>query len=130
MTETDVRTRDLVVKRTFDAPAEDVWKAWSDPELVMRWWGPRGFTSPTCRMDFRVGGRTIVHMHAPAFGDLYNTWTYRAIEPHRWIEFVQRFSDEGGTGGTPSSSVCRRRQGRARASAPSSRSRSAPAGPK
>jgi uncharacterized protein YndB with AHSA1/START domain len=97
MTETDVRTRDLVVKRTFDAPAEDVWKAWSDPELVMRWWGPRGFTSPTCRMDFRVGGRTIVHMHAPAFGDLYNTWTYRAIEPHRWIEFVQRFSDEGGT---------------------------------
>jgi uncharacterized protein YndB with AHSA1/START domain len=96
MTDTNVPKRDLVVTRVFDAPVELVWKAWSDPEQVMRWWGPQGFTSPTCRMDFREGGTTIVHMHAPAFGDLYNTWAYREIVPLRRIEFIQQFADEDG----------------------------------
>jgi uncharacterized protein YndB with AHSA1/START domain len=96
MTDTSVPKRDLVVTRVFDAPVELVWKAWSDPEHVMRWWGPQGFTSPTCRMDFREGGTTIVHMHAPAFGDLYNTWAYREIVPLRRIEFIQQFADEDG----------------------------------
>lgn len=88
--------RDLVVTRIFDASVERVWRAWSDPDQVMRWWGPNGFTSPTCRMDFRVGGTTIVHMRAPAFGELYNTWEYREIIPMRRIEFIQNFSDEKG----------------------------------
>jgi uncharacterized protein YndB with AHSA1/START domain len=91
-----VETRDIVVTRILDAPVEQAWRAWSEPELVMRWWGPEGFTSPTCRMDFREGGTTIVHMHTPAFGDLYNTWAYREIVPLRRIEFIQNFSDKDG----------------------------------
>ncbi len=94
-----VATRDLVVTRVFDAPPDQVWKAWSDPQHVMRWWGPTGFTSPSCRMDFRVGGKSLVCMRAPAeFGgqDMYNTWTYGKIEPTRRIEFVLRFSDKDG----------------------------------
>lgn len=89
-------SRDFVVTRTFDAPIELVWRAWSDPEHVMRWWGPEGFTSPTCRMDFREGGTTIVHMRSPAFGDLYNTWRYRQIVPLQRIDFIQNFSDREG----------------------------------
>jgi uncharacterized protein YndB with AHSA1/START domain len=96
MTDRGSNKRDLTVARVFDAPVELVWRAWSDPEHVMRWWGPEGFTSPTCRMDFRVGGTTIVHMYSPAFGDLYNTWEYREILPLRRIEFVQNFADEHG----------------------------------
>lgn len=90
---------DLVVTRVFDTSSEQLWKAWSDPEHVMRWWGPTGFTSPSCRMDFRVGGTTLVCMRAPPeFGgqDVYNTWTYRRIEPTRRIEFILRFSDKTG----------------------------------
>ena len=43
--------RDVVITRTFDAPVEQVWKAWTEPEFVMRWWGPTGFTSPSCKMN-------------------------------------------------------------------------------
>ena len=44
-------TLDVVVTRVFDAPVEEVWKAWTDSEKVMRWWGPTGFTAPVARID-------------------------------------------------------------------------------
>jgi uncharacterized protein YndB with AHSA1/START domain len=93
------------VTRIFDAPVEQVWKAWSDAEQVMRWWGPTGFTSPTCRMDFREGGTTVVHMRMPQeWGgqDLYNTWTYQEIMPMERIEFIQNFCDVDGNKIKPS----------------------------
>jgi uncharacterized protein YndB with AHSA1/START domain len=88
--------KNMMVTRVFDAPVEEVWKAWSDPERVMRWWGPTGFTSPVARMEFREGGTSLVCMRSPEGHDLYNTWAYREILPLRRIEFVQRFSDENG----------------------------------
>ena len=89
-------TFDVVVTRVFEAPVEQVWRAWSDPEHVKRWWGPSGFTSPLTRMDFREGGTSLVCMRSAEGWDLYNTWTYQKIEPMRRIEFVQRFADENG----------------------------------
>jgi uncharacterized protein YndB with AHSA1/START domain len=97
---TEMETRNVVVTRTFDAPVEEVWNAWSEPEYVMRWWGPSGFTSPSARMDFREGGKSLVCMKAPEeyWGqEMYNTWTYSKIEPHRSIEFILNFSDRDGT---------------------------------
>jgi len=47
---------ELVITRVFDAPRELVWNAWTEPESVKRWWGPKGFTAPFCRIDLRVGG--------------------------------------------------------------------------
>jgi uncharacterized protein YndB with AHSA1/START domain len=93
-------TFDVVLTRVLDAPVEEVWKAWSDPAYVMRWWGPAGFTSPSADMDFRVGGASLVCMRAPAeYGgqDMYNTWTYTRIDPYERIEFVSNFADEDGT---------------------------------
>ncbi len=90
---------DVAITRHFDAPVEEVWKAWSESGYVMRWWGPTGFTSPSAEMDFRVGGVSMVCMRAPAeYGgqDIYNTWTYTRIEPHERIEFVSNFVDEHG----------------------------------
>ena len=95
----DPQTFDVVVTRIFDATVEDVWKAWSDPAYVTRWWGPTGFTSPTAEMDFRVGGASLVCMRAPAeYGgqDTYHTWTYTRIDPHERIEFVSNFADKDG----------------------------------
>jgi uncharacterized protein YndB with AHSA1/START domain len=66
-------THDLIVTRSFNAPQERVWRAWSDPDRVMRWWGPHGFTSPMCRMDFREGGTTLVCMRSAEGWELYNT---------------------------------------------------------
>jgi uncharacterized protein YndB with AHSA1/START domain len=90
-------TYDMVLTRIFDAPVEAVWKAWTESDLVKRWWGPAGFTAPVAEMDVRVGGTSLVCMRAPAEfggGDMYNIWTYSTVEPGARLEFVQRFSDE------------------------------------
>src|SRR4030095_6717295 len=57
--------RDLVFTRVFDAPIAQVWKAWSDPELIKKWWGPDRFACPLAKIDFRVGGTSLVCMLAP-----------------------------------------------------------------
>lgn len=93
------KTRDLVITRTFDAPLELVWKAWTDSKHVMRWWGPQYFTSPMCKMDFREGGVTLVCMRAPKeMGnmDMYSTWAYTKIVPMQRIEFIQNLADRDG----------------------------------
>ena len=91
-----LNTRNLTVKRVLNAPLALVWKAWTDPQHVMRWWGPNYFTSPSCKMDFREGGTTIACMRAPDGQDYYNTWDYTKIVPMERIEYVQNLSDKDG----------------------------------
>ena len=94
------------VTRVFDAPVEQVWRAWVEPELVKQWWGPQGFTCPVAEMDFRVGGTSLVCMRAPKeFGgqDLYNTWAYEEIVPMEWFSYILRFSDKDGNTLAPAS---------------------------
>jgi uncharacterized protein YndB with AHSA1/START domain len=93
--------RGLVVTRVFEAPGEQVWRAWSDPEYVMQWWGPEGFTSPLARMDFREGGTSLVCMRSPEHGDLYNIWTYRRIVPTERIEYISNLADKDGNKADP-----------------------------
>ena len=96
---TEPQIHNVVVTRVFDAPVEQVWKAWSEPEYVMQWWGPTGFTCPLAEMDFREGGTSLVCMRAPKeFGgqDLYNTWTYKKIVPMQRIEYILNFTNKEG----------------------------------
>jgi len=97
--------KELTLTRLIDAPRERVWKAWSDPEMVQRWWGPDHFSSPSCKMDFRVGGKTVVCMRGPAGTewdkDMFNTWTYAKIVPMDLIEFLQNPSDKDGSHADP-----------------------------
>lgn len=99
MTQDTSPTKTMTVTRTFDAAVADVWKHWSDSEKVMKWWGPKGFTSPLAKMDFREGGVSLVCMRAPKeFGgfDMYNTWSYKKIIPNERIEFTLNFADKDG----------------------------------
>src|ERR671923_2370211 len=96
---TESKIRNVFVTRVFDTPLEQVWKAWTEPQFVMQWWGPTGFTCPLADMDFREGGTSLVCMRAPKeFGgqDLYNTWTYKKIVPLQEIEYILRFTDKEG----------------------------------
>ena len=66
--------RELVVTRTFDAPARIVFEAWTKPELFMRWWAPKSMGVPllSCEMDVRAGGKYRVE-----FGqDASNSWEF------------------------------------------------------
>jgi len=95
-----VERRDVVITRVFDAPVELVWQAWTNPEFVMRWWGPTGFTSPTCKIDFREGGKFVFHMRAPkdfqGGQDFYTAGVYKKIVPLKLIEFSQSLADKDG----------------------------------
>jgi len=96
--------RDLVFTRVFDAPVELVWKAWTDPQHVMQWWGPTGFTSPLAKMDVREGGASLVCMRAPKeFGgrDMYSTWEYKKIVPMARIEYIHNLADKDGNKADP-----------------------------
>ena len=88
--------QNLVFTRVFDAPIEQVWKAWTDPELIKQWWGPNGFTSPLARIDFREGGTSLVCMSSPQFGDQYSTWHYQEIAPLQRIEYIHNLADKDG----------------------------------
>ena len=84
-------TLNMTITRVFDAPLEQVWKAWSTEEFVKQWWGPKGFTCPLAKMAFKESGVSLVCMRAPKeYGgqDMYNTWSYEKIEPMTRIEYV------------------------------------------
>ena len=90
---------DLSVSSLVEAPPEQVWRAWAEPDYLERWWGPTGFTVPVARVDLTEGGHTLVGMRAPdELGGMtmYNTWTFTAIDQHRSLEYVLHFCDADG----------------------------------
>ncbi len=89
-------TRNVVVARTFPVPPDEVWRAWAEPELVRRWWGPIGFTCPLAKMDLRAGGMSLVAMRDPAGNDMYSTWAYTTVTPHESFAYVFNLADAGG----------------------------------
>ena len=89
-------TRDVVITRIFDAPRELVWRAWTDPQQMMRWWGPPTFTTPVCSMDLRVGGKYLYCMQSPEGQQFWSTGIYREIAPPDLLVFTDSFADEQG----------------------------------
>ncbi len=89
-------TERMVVTRIFDAPRALVWKAFTDPQYVMQWWGPKGFTAPVCKMDFRVGGKFLYCMRAPDGQEFWNAGEYREIVLHEKIVSSMYFADSQG----------------------------------
>ena len=95
MTDTTLE-KALVITRVLEAPRELVWRAWSEPERVMQWWGPEHFTAPSATMDFRVGGQWLYCMRGPDGKDLWSTGTYQEIVEHERIVTTDSFADEDG----------------------------------
>ena len=56
---------ELEIVRTFDAPRETVWRAWTELERLARWWGPKGFEMLSTKLDLRPGGMFHYGMRAP-----------------------------------------------------------------
>jgi uncharacterized protein YndB with AHSA1/START domain len=101
-----VRPMDIVLVRTFDAPVEVVWRAFTDPDQVARWWGPKKYTSPFARIDLREGGAYVFAMLAPpehGGREMYTSGVFGAIEPLKRLEFTQGLSDKDGKRVDPAS---------------------------
>jgi uncharacterized protein YndB with AHSA1/START domain len=83
---TQTEERELVITRVFDAPRRLVFKAWTEPEHLARWWGPQGFTTPFCEMDVRPGGAFRFGMRSPQGTDHWLRGVFREIvEPERLV---------------------------------------------
>jgi uncharacterized protein YndB with AHSA1/START domain len=89
--------RELVLTRTFDAPRGLVFRAWTDPSQLARWWGPRGFTNPVCEIDPKSGGALRIDMKGPD-GTVYPMkGVYReVVEPERIVFSSTAMEDEDG----------------------------------
>jgi len=91
--------RELVITRVFDAPRPLVFKAWTEPDRLVRWWGPQGFTTPSCTMDVRPGGAFRFCMRWPEGTDHWLRGVYREIvEPERLV-FTWAWEDAEGKPG-------------------------------
>ena len=98
----ETTSKEVVITRIFDVPVERVWAAWTDPELLVKWWGPKHFTSPKAVMDVRVGGTYIWGMETPDGKKTYTSGTFKEVVPNQRLVYTDAFSDENGNRVDPS----------------------------
>jgi uncharacterized protein YndB with AHSA1/START domain len=93
-------------ERTYDAPVDKVWQAWTDAEQLKKWWGPDNVTIPECELDLHVGGRLYIVMEATeAMGEFKGTrWPmegkFTEIEPNSKLTYEAKAWTEGDEEGT------------------------------
>ena len=95
----DTAARELVVERIIEAPRALVFKAWTEPEHVARWWGPQGFVTTYCKMDIRPGGAFRFCMRSPAGTEHWKRGVYREIVAPERIVFTFAWEDAAGNPG-------------------------------
>lgn len=99
--------REIVSTRVFDAPPERVFRAFSDPTRLARWWGPNGFTNTFHEFDLRPGGAWRFVMHGPGGADFENVTefievvaperiVFRHLEPIHRFHMTMTFAEEAG----------------------------------
>jgi uncharacterized protein YndB with AHSA1/START domain len=87
---------EIRITRVYDAPVKAVWEAWTDPQQVAQWWGPRGFTITTHSKDLRPGGSWLYTMHGPDGTDYPNIASYLEVEKYARLVY-----DHGATKDRP-----------------------------
>ena len=91
--------RELVITRVFDAPHELVFRAWTEPDRAVRWWGPQGFTTAYREMDLQPGGAYRVCMRSPEGTEHWQRGVCReVVEPERLV-FTFAWEDAEGRPG-------------------------------
>ena len=96
MGETNKNNKDLIINRVFDVPIQLVWKVWTNPDMIKKWWGPKDFTSSVCKIDLRVGGKYLFNMLSPEGQEYWSTGIYKEIVPFERIICTDSFADEKG----------------------------------
>jgi len=96
---------DVVIERSFDAPAALIWQMWTEPEHFKAWYGPAGATIPVAKLDVRVGGIRLVCMEMSTPGGPVQMWftgEFREVVEHQRLVYTESMSDEHGNVVPPS----------------------------
>lgn len=86
----------FAITRVVGAPIERVWEVWTQREHMMRWFGPKSFTMPACKLDLRPGGVFHYGLKSPDGKPMWGRWDFREIVPMERLVFTMHFSDENG----------------------------------
>jgi uncharacterized protein YndB with AHSA1/START domain len=89
-------TAPFIISRTFNAPKDLVWKAWTERDRLMQWFGPMGFKMTQATLDFRPGGTFHYCIKGPDGKEMWGKFTYRVIVPQEKMVLVNSFSDAAG----------------------------------
>jgi uncharacterized protein YndB with AHSA1/START domain len=92
----DSAAGEIVVSRVFDAPRRLVFEAWTRPEHLLRWWAPKGCTTPVCKVDLRPGGIFHYCMRMPDGRDIWGVGVYREIVEPSLLVYTDSFADAQG----------------------------------
>jgi uncharacterized protein YndB with AHSA1/START domain len=92
----DLTNKKIKVVREFDAPVAQVWKAWTESELLDQWWAPKPWKANTQSMDFRDGGIWLYYMEGPDGSRHYCRADYKNIIPNKSFNGLDAFCDENG----------------------------------
>lgn len=101
----DKENNSIHIKRGFDANLKHVWQAWTDPELLDKWWAPKPYHIETKSLNFEEGGRWLYAMVSPKNEKDWCKADYKTIKPLKSISWLDAFCDEEGndTSGKPNS---------------------------
>jgi uncharacterized protein YndB with AHSA1/START domain len=86
----------MSITATFDAPVEQVWRAWADPRKLERWWGPPTYPATVLDHELTPGGRVTYFMTGPEGDQPRGWWQVLAVEPPHRLEFEDGFADGAG----------------------------------
>jgi uncharacterized protein YndB with AHSA1/START domain len=86
-TSSNVTDRELSISRTINAPVALVWEAWTQPEHIVNWWGPNGFSNTITKMDVQQGGEWNLVMHGPDGTDYKNKSIFKEVVLHKKLVY-------------------------------------------
>jgi len=87
---------EIVINRVFNLPVSVVWLAWTDAEYFKKWWGPRGYTCPSSKMEAKVGGKYLNCMRGPDGKEYWSTGEVKELIRERKLVVTDSFSDDKG----------------------------------
>ena len=88
----DLTDRELVLTRTFNAPPEKVFRAWTEPELLIQWFAPLPWTTPRAELDVRPGGANMIVMRNPEGEDFPNAGVYLEVVKNERLVFTDAYT--------------------------------------
>ena len=84
--------RDLVLDRLLDAPRGNIWRCWTEPELITRWFAPAPWTTPRAEVDLRPGGASRVVMASPDGEEFPSNGIYLEVVPNEKLVFTDAYA--------------------------------------
>jgi uncharacterized protein YndB with AHSA1/START domain len=91
-----IAAQPFIITREFAAPRDLVWKAWTEPERLQEWFGPKGFAVTTAKLELCAGGIFHSCLRSPDGMEMWGKWFFQDVRPPELLVWVHSFSDKHG----------------------------------